>query len=155
MVLFFCFGLFVRSRAVKVTRTVVEAVLATVVAVTVAMGTAWGTLFIVGGLFQQSTMAQTVLACLRVNLKQFDGDFVAFLQACLFNVFKMFPFDFADVKQTFAARHKFNKATVRHDAYNLCIVNGTHFGHGGNGSDFGYGGFGGTLVGCTNLNFSY
>lgn len=75
----------------------------------------WRTLYVVCRLLNEYTVRELELASLRVNIDEFDFDFVAFLETCFFNCLKTLPLDFRDMEETFLTWEELNEASVRHD----------------------------------------
>ncbi len=113
------------ERVVEVARLTMLAVLTTAVATlttltarttltALATRTAL-TLYISLRLLEKHAVRELVLASLRVDLHELHLDFVAFLDASLFNCLKTLPVDLRDVEQSVLARHDLYEAAIRHD----------------------------------------
>ena len=79
---------------------------------------------------QKYTVRELILACLRVDFEQFDGNLVTFFQSCILDSLQALPVYLADVEQTILARQNLNEATVRHYRADSTLVNLTNFRYG-------------------------
>lgn len=133
--------------------------IATRAAVTAVTVTAWTfaaavMLYVAFGFGFEGTHGQTVFACLLVDFDKLDLNGVAFVKAAGFHVGETFPGDFADVEQSVAVGHKFDKCAEVHDGLDFAGVYLAFFGQGNDGVDKFEGFVDAGLVGCGHFDIS-
>ena len=100
-------------------------------------------------------MRQFVLACLRVNLKQFHLYLVAFLDSSLFNSLKALPVYLADVQQAILAGENLHETSVRHDGTYCSLIYLAYLRNGHNGANLCQGSVDALLVWTAHLHLAH
>ena len=111
-------------------------------------------LYVAFGFGFEGTHGQTVLAGFLVDFDKFDLDGIAFVEAAGFHVGETLPSDFADVEQSVAVGHEFDKCAEVHDGLDFAGVYFAFFGQGNDGVDKFEGFVDAGLVGCGHFDIS-
>ena len=106
-------------------------------------------------LLLKHTMRQLVLAGLRVYLKEFHLDVVAFVNACFLDGLQALPRYLGDMEQSFPSWENLYEASVRHNALYHTVIYLSYLRNGNDGADLGNGSIDACLIRSTDLHLSY